>query len=251
MASNTRRLFGQHLGQLSAAGAFAALAEAGLRFVLAGVVVSSLWWEAWLQFQHVFIAVLVIYLGAAPLAWAGLWYTIVQSQKGETIRFQDYGRAIARYWSRMLALTVYSMLAWALVAGIAAFVSAPLNNLLASITLFGLGSGVALLFYGLAPYLVVADDLLASQAVGRAVQMFRHLPRDVFGLMWIPLLYTWGGEWLGMVAGSALLHMLLATFLLPLAGLYLAERHRTAIAPAMRMWHQGGRFHTDPTTPGL
>lgn len=223
----------------------------GLRVILAGALLSLYGGLARPGYSLAYFSALVIYFGAAPLAWAGLWYTVRQSQNGTTVRLQDFGQAVARYWSRMLALAFFGAAGWATAALVAAsFVMSPAPAM-APVALLVLGSVVTVLITGFAPYLVVSDDLSARRAAARAMGILRWQPREVLGLTWLPLVYILGGEGLGAALGTGLPHLFLAAVLLPLAGLYLAERYRATIGPAMRMVNQGGRFHPDPTTPGL
>lgn len=249
VALGTLRRFLRYFRQLIAAGAFAAIVAAFSWFSIVPVLGARYTGNTLGRDEALGILALtlIVHLGAAPVAAAGLWYTVCEAQTGRTIRLQDYGRGIAAHWRPLFRYHLLLMAVWA-VFGATAFSlmaavplpAVPLALLVGSLLSLTLG------WYG--PYLIVAERLGARAAAGQALRMLVVRPLNVLASLWLPALL-----WIlvPLANRGTLGLMILRSCFLPFMALYLAERYRLLIKPGLRMPSQGGILHPPGPTIGL
>ncbi|HYF78008.1 MAG TPA: hypothetical protein VD973_12790 [Symbiobacteriaceae bacterium] len=195
------------------------------------------------------LVVAIAGLVAAPFGQGGLTYAVVQVQRDQSVSFGELWQAALRYWGRLFRLNL-------IMAG-AGIIMLLVFFLLRFIPLLGplvWVIGFALVMFvlgGYGPYLVVSEELGASDAAGKA---FRILTRKFVDVVLTLLVMAAAGLAVGLVTGILSLIPglgLLVTyasqiFLAPLAMLYLAFRYQRNIAPDLNPPGGRGRFDMGP-----
>lgn len=194
----------------------------------------------------IFLVLMLIAIAVSPLATGGLIHTVIQVQRDEPAAPGDFWQAGFQHYGKLLKLMLLTLVIWVpvgLVLGILSLIPVvgALIGLVAALML-----GVVL--GGYAPYVALAENLSASEALSKA---FRILTTRTVDVLLAGLVLLAAGICFGIVSALVnlvpgvgfLVSLVLQVAVTPLVILYLATRYQTNIAPA---FPPGGTFHVSP-----
>lgn len=198
------------------------------------------------QMAGLLAVVLVVALAVAPLATGGVIHAVIQVQRNEPVSPGDFWTAGRQHYGRLLLLMLLSIAIWIPVGLVLVLVM--LVPVLGAIIAVLAGLALNVVLGGYAPYLILAENLTAGQALSKVL---RILSTRFWDVLLTGLVMAAAGLCISLISMvlalipvvGVLVNLALNVALTPLLVLYLATRYETNIAPA---FPPGGTFHSSP-----